>query len=295
MPPFNIQYLGDDLIYSILLFLDAPNLLLIRSVCKYIKQCTKNKILWKPYFDFAEIVKKSVYITNFQRSGNSEYTGNSEYKRGININTEVVYFNDPPSENDKYVTGIEYYSHSNKHGHELFKTIRNDFFKSMHTRFPNLIYVSLDSSNNLAYDDMLNNLSKIKKLMFVSLYETFYLDYLRTDKIKIKVMKEFLDKCPNLQEVDFASQCGLPITIKIDGMHVDFMWDKFKDVLDNKINIDEIKHNSCCHNNCDKYECDKNMINVRDYPNIRSWDKCRYSIDKIPVVKLIENVEKILI
>ena len=76
------------------------------------------------------------------------------------------------------------------------------------------------------------------------------------------------------------------------GMHVDFMWDKFKDVLDNKINIDEIKDNSCCHNNCDKYECDKNMINVRDYPNIRSWDKCRYSIDKIPIVKLIENVEK---
>lgn len=142
----------------------------------------------------------------------------------------------------------------------------HDVIKNLYITHPNVVYVNLRGRGDLPVDTLdFDHLAKIKNLMFLDIYMS-NLSY----ELECNEVKKFLDACPNLVEIDFAGECGLPFSILIDGHEVDFIWDEYQDVLNNVISIDSVTTQKSKKSWC------PDSILARDYPHIKSWDRCRY-------------------
>lgn len=160
------------------------------------------------------------------------------------------------------------------------RSISEDFVRDLHVVYPNLVYVSFRYCNFLP-DDTLDYLSKLKHLMFLDVYDTNL-----TNKLICQEVKKFLATCPNLIELDLATICGLVFSVLIDGAEVDFLGEDYQRVLDNEISIESVETQPS-----KKHWCSES-ISARDYPHIRSWDCCRFDVNKIKSYRILSNVGK---
>ncbi len=234
-----------SLIQIIFSFLKISDILIVRCLCKYFCFGSYNKLFWKEQFEFLDIINKSQKIKKFKLD-----------------------------EKNLFVIQIECKGNLSSMDH---------IFKNMHLNFPNLIYLNLRECYDFPIYT-LDHLSKIKRLMFLDIYETSLAADLTVDKVK-----KMLNQLPNLIEIDFACQCGLTFPVTIDGIKVDFMWNEYEDILKNKKTVECLRHK---HPNFNFFRTCKQNINGREFPHIKSWDKCRFSLDKIKDYKILFMTER---
>ena len=220
----HLTKISNELIQCIFAFLTTSDILLVRLICKYFSYGAHNRIFWRRHFEFLHILKNSQKITDF-KSWN-------------------------PSEKDKYVTEIEL---SNRED----KNIHRKMLNNLH-HFPNLIYVNMRDNYRLL-PNTLECLSTVKSLMFLDIYDTTISEDLTSDKVK-----QFLNACPNLIEVDLSHVAGFSFKLL-----------NTKDSIAYKINM-----------------TDPGTVDVNAYPYVKTWGKCRYAITKIKSYMILSKVEQ---
>lgn len=179
-------------------------------------------------------------------------------------------------EDDTIVTSFDRYNFSCENG----ITFDKYHLINLHMSYPNLIYLNLRGIYNLPVD-ILDDIVKLKNLMFLDLYCSNIVY-----KLEINMVTKFLNGSPLLQEIDFAGECGLSFLVGIDGYTVDFMWDTYREILDKRIMVRDYFNdpkNTSEQNSRILLEHKLTVphIDARSYPNIKSWDKCRFSVEKI--------------
>lgn len=146
----------------------------------------------------------------------------------------------------------------------------DDILKNLHVDYPNLISVNLRECNHLPVNT-LDYLAKIKNLMFVDIY----CSNLTLNMLTYERVKKFLDQCPNLIEIDFTHMCGFEFPIS-----------------DNELSL-------CRGRDIETGEYERihsyssyRGINIRDYPHIKSWNSCRFDVNKIKNYRILSRIEK---